>query len=196
MPTTPIGTRTWRICSPLASVEPRTTSPTGSGSAATSRTAWATAATRCGSRASRSSRPCGIPPVLPRSRSSSFAATIRSVASTRPSASACSAASLSARDSSASRREAVRAARAAVTTCSTAAGSISAMGQGYAACAASTPLFETPHFRRLPLFDPVCTRMRVRSPCRPDPLAGGIIGGDRMNARRIGATLASGACSP
>ena len=34
MPTTPNGTRTWRSSSPLGSVEPRTTSPTGSGSAA------------------------------------------------------------------------------------------------------------------------------------------------------------------
>ena len=33
IPTTPNGTRTWRSSSPLASVEPRTTSPTGSGSA-------------------------------------------------------------------------------------------------------------------------------------------------------------------
>ena len=37
MPTTPNGTRTWRSSRPLGRVEPRTTSPTGSGSAATSR---------------------------------------------------------------------------------------------------------------------------------------------------------------
>ena len=66
MPTTPIGTRTWRIWRPLASVEPRTTSPTGSGSAAMSRSAWATAATRGASRRRRSWRLSGIPPSRPR----------------------------------------------------------------------------------------------------------------------------------
>ena len=46
IPTTPKGTRTWRSSSPLASVEPRTTSPTGSGRPATSRSPWAMPATR------------------------------------------------------------------------------------------------------------------------------------------------------
>ena len=48
MPTTPSGTRTCRSRRPFGSVEPRTTSPTGSGSATTSLTSAAIDAIRSG----------------------------------------------------------------------------------------------------------------------------------------------------
>ena len=76
MPTTPNGTRTWRISSPLASVPPRTTSPTGSGSAATSRSPWAMAPSRSLVSRRRSIRLAGVPDASARTTSSALATRI------------------------------------------------------------------------------------------------------------------------
>ncbi len=61
IPTTPNGTRTCRISSPLASVWPRTTSPTGSGSPATWRSPSAIPSMRAGVRVSRSIMAADVP---------------------------------------------------------------------------------------------------------------------------------------
>src|SRR3954449_1568396 len=86
MPTTPRGTRTWRSCRPLGSVDPRTTSPTGSGSAIRVRSASATPATRPASSRSRSTTDAGVPAASAASTSSALAARTSSTRSTSASA--------------------------------------------------------------------------------------------------------------
>ena len=94
IPTTPKGTRTWRSCSPLARVEPRTTSPTGSGSPATSRSPWAIPSTREASSRSRSTMCAGVPPDSAACTSAALAARIACGLRPRASAIASSAAVL------------------------------------------------------------------------------------------------------
>ncbi len=73
MPMTPIGTRTLRMWRPLGRVHSLSSSPTGSGSTATSRTASAIAARRLGSRVRRSIMAFERPFSSARARSSALA---------------------------------------------------------------------------------------------------------------------------
>src|SRR3954470_2732878 len=87
------------------------TSPTGSGSAAMSRTCWAIAATRASSSSRRSSSAADRFASRPASRSRALASRISGVRAISASAIACSAASLSAVGIAASRRDAALAER-------------------------------------------------------------------------------------
>src|SRR4051794_34673912 len=113
MPTTPRGTRTWRSCSPLGSVDPRTTSPTGSGSAIRVRSASATPATRPASSRSRSTTDAGVPAASAASTSRALAARTSSTRSTSASAIPASAPSLTSVGRVRSTRAAARARSAA-----------------------------------------------------------------------------------
>ncbi len=86
---------------PLGRVWPRTTSPTGSGSAATSRTSAAMARTRSGVSVSRSIMPSLVPASRAFATSWAFASTISLVRTSSASAMASSASSLAARGSGA-----------------------------------------------------------------------------------------------
>src|SRR2546423_1111789 len=97
MPTTPKGTRTWRSSSPLGSVDPRTTSPTGSGSAAVCRSPSAIAAIRWSVSVSRSIRWSAVPLSRAAATSAALAARITGVPATSASAIARNVASLAAR---------------------------------------------------------------------------------------------------
>ncbi|EFG06830.1 Hypothetical protein SCLAV_1756, partial [Streptomyces clavuligerus] len=101
---------------PLGRVEPRTTSPTGSGRAATWRTSAAMAPIRSGVRVSRSMIDSLVPASLARVTSSALAARISSARASRASAIASSAASFAERGSGAMSAAAVRARRAASVT--------------------------------------------------------------------------------
>ncbi len=94
---------------PLGRVEPRTTSPTGSGRAATSLTSAAMARMRSGVRVRRSMMPSLVPASRARSTSSALASTISAVRTSRASAMASSASSLAARGKGAMSAEAARA---------------------------------------------------------------------------------------
>jgi hypothetical protein len=76
--TTPSGTLTFRSSIPFGSVRDSSSSPTGSGSAAMSRTPSAIACTRAWSSASRSSSAASNPAARPSSRSPAFASMISS----------------------------------------------------------------------------------------------------------------------
>src|SRR3954468_8109566 len=89
-PTTPNGTRTCDTERPLGRTLPRTVWPTGSVSAATSRTASAREAIRFESRRSRSLRAGESPFRSPAARSCSFAARMRSAPASRAEAIASS----------------------------------------------------------------------------------------------------------
>ncbi|OOL28021.1 hypothetical protein GQ85_35030, partial [Rhodococcus rhodochrous] len=78
IPTTPSGTRICRISRPLGRVEPRTTSPIGSGSPATCRSPAAMPSTRACVSRSRSSRDSSVPAARAVSMSSAFAASTAS----------------------------------------------------------------------------------------------------------------------
>src|SRR5688500_12707655 len=104
--TTPSGTRTRRMRSPLGRTQPSTTSPTGSGSAATCRRPSAMASTRRASSRKRSTTVAGVPAASARSTSSALARSTSSVRSTRRSAAARRASSLAAVDAPASTRAA------------------------------------------------------------------------------------------
>src|ERR1700757_540636 len=116
MPITPSGTRCWRSSSPLGSVYPRSTSPTGSGNPATWRRPAAIPSTRMESNASRSSIAVGVATARAASRSSALAARICSVWAPIASAADRSAASLAAVGNNASAWAATRARRAASCT--------------------------------------------------------------------------------
>src|SRR5215218_2188646 len=116
IPTTPRGTRTCRRSRPFGRVEPRTTSPTGSGSAATSLTSLAMARTRSGVRVSRSTIASSVPDSLARSTSSALARTISWLRTSSASATASSASSLAARGSGARSAAAALDRYAALTT--------------------------------------------------------------------------------
>src|SRR3954447_10055925 len=118
MPRTPRGTRTWRICSPFGSVQPRITSPIGSARSATSRSASAMSLMRSGVRVSRSTMPTAVPLPVARSTSLALACTMTSECLTRASAIAMSAASLAARDAVARSTAASFARRAVARTAS------------------------------------------------------------------------------
>ena len=94
IPTTPNGTRTWRTCTPLALLQPRTTSPTGSGSAARSRKPSTMPAIRSGLSRSRSINAVLVPLASARDTSCSLASKIAVSALVRASAIASKAASL------------------------------------------------------------------------------------------------------
>src|SRR5918998_3504240 len=94
MPTTPNGTRTWRTCTPLAFVHPRTTSPTGSGSAASARSPSAMPATRAGLSRNRSISAGLVPAPSARATSTALASSTAVSALSRASAMACRPASL------------------------------------------------------------------------------------------------------
>jgi hypothetical protein len=102
IPTTPNGTRSWRSSSPLASVAPRTTSPTGSGSAATSRSPPAMPSIRASSSRRRSTTGSGVPFDRAPSTSSALALRMLDRSDTNPAAIASSAASFVDRGATAS----------------------------------------------------------------------------------------------
>ena len=116
IPTTPNGTRSWRSSSPLGRVEPRTTSPTGSGSAAVCRSPSAMPAIRSAVRVSRSIRAVAVPAARAAATSASFPASTSGVPATSASAIASSAWSLTARVAVTRSFAAVRARRAASAT--------------------------------------------------------------------------------
>ncbi len=94
---------------PLGRVEPRTTSPTGSGRAATSRTSAAIARIRSGVRVSRSTIDSLVPAARAFATSSAFASTISLVRTSSASATAIRASSFAARGSGAMSSAAARA---------------------------------------------------------------------------------------
>src|SRR3954469_18638691 len=124
IPTTPSGTRTCLSCRPLGRVEPRRTSPTGSGSPATWRRPSAIAPTRLASSESRSISASESPLSRPRATSSAFATRTSSVCAPSASSIASSAASLAARGMGASRVAATRARRATSSTWSAEASAV------------------------------------------------------------------------
>src|SRR3954451_21892255 len=128
MPTTPSGTGTCLSWRPLGSVDPRRTSPTGSGRPATCRSLAAIASTRFASSDSRSTSASDRPLSRPRATSSAFAASTSSVCATRASAIASSAWSLAARGIGASRAAAARARRATSNTWSAEASAVTPEG--------------------------------------------------------------------
>ena len=85
-PTTPRGTRTWLIRTPLGSGPPRTTVPTGSGRPARVSRARASASTRASSSLRRSSMAAEVPASRPRLRSSRLAVMIAAALARRASA--------------------------------------------------------------------------------------------------------------
>src|SRR3954454_10502563 len=128
MPTTPSGTRICLSCSPLGSVEPRMTSPTGSGRPATWRRPSAIASKRFASSESRSINASVSPFSRPRATSSALAARTSSVWATSASAIASRAWSLAARGIGASRAAAARARRATSSTWSAEASAVTPEG--------------------------------------------------------------------
>ena len=91
IPTTPSGTRTWRISSPLGRTVEAIPSPTGSGRAAVCRRPSAMALMRPSSRCRRSRNEFFMPRRRAASQSSSFAAKISGISSVSASAMAKSA---------------------------------------------------------------------------------------------------------
>src|SRR3954469_2852981 len=128
MPTTPSGTRICLSCSPLGRVDPRMTSPTGSGSPATWRRPSAIASTRFASSDRRSTSASERPPSRPRATSSALAASTSSVCATSASAIASSAWSFAARGIGASPAAATRARRATSSTWSAEASAVTPEG--------------------------------------------------------------------
>ena len=116
--TTPSGTRTLRMSSPFGRRHPSSTSPTGSGSAATWRSPAAMASRRVSVRRSRSSGAGSMPAASAATRSAALASRISGARSSSSDAAACSAASFSAVDAVARRREASLARRPSAATCS------------------------------------------------------------------------------
>src|SRR5680860_351674 len=122
---TPSGTRTWRISSPLASVAPRTTSPTGSGRVASERSPSAMAVTRAELNRSRSTMASEMPAAVCSLTSASLASRMPAQWRSRASAIARSAASLTALEAAAKGRADSRARSAAAST------SVLLIAQGY-----------------------------------------------------------------
>src|SRR3954451_9494898 len=137
MPTTPSGTGTCLSWRPLGSVDPRRTSPTGSGRPATCRSLAAIASTHFASSDSRSISASDRPLSRPRVTSFAFAASTSSVCATRASAIASSAWSLAAGGIEASRAAAARARRATSSTWSAEASAVTP--EGYDGSARAEP---------------------------------------------------------
>ena len=117
-PTTPSGTRTFAISIPFGRRQPRTVSPTGSGSAATWRIPATMLSTRVSVSVRRSRKARGWPCPRARSRSARFASRTAGAFSSSPRAMARRASPFTRALASAKLRAASRAARARVSTSS------------------------------------------------------------------------------
>ena len=115
-PITPSGTRTRLISRPDGRRVASTVSPTGSGSAAISRSPKAIVSMRASVSVSRSRKARGTPAARARSRSERLASRMAPVFSSRPRAICVSASFFVRVEQRASAREAARAARAFVST--------------------------------------------------------------------------------
>src|SRR5690606_13193698 len=188
MPTTPIGTRTWRTVSPLGSRSPRITSPTGSGRAASSRSASAIAWMRPASSRSRSTSAGDMPAALSRSQSLALARTISAWCATSASAMACSARSLVARVAVASGRAATFAARATACTAATTSASEAPCDASapdtWDTSAAAMPRSCQDRYDRPPMLPPWPPLPRGRSDGSGDAVVGAAPGADRAGGAR------------